>query len=54
MTAEKINQRRDAIEQTIIKHYGIINPWQKQFLDYAFSEDGTKDHLERYRNIFFS
>lgn len=54
MTAEKVKARRGEIEKAIIDHFGFINPQQKQYLDYAYSDKGTDDHLEKFRTIFFS
>lgn len=54
MTPEKIKNRRDAIEKIIFDHFGTINEQQKNYLDYAFSDKGTDEHLEKYRGVFFS
>ncbi len=54
MTTEKIKSRRDAIEKIIVDHFGFINEQQKNYLDYAFSDTGTDEHLEKYRAVFFS
>jgi hypothetical protein len=54
MTPEKIKSRRDAIEKIIIDHFGFMNEQQKNYLDHAFSDIGTDEHLEKYRSVFFS
>lgn len=54
MTPEKIKNRREAIEKIIIAYFGKINKEQKDYLDFAFSDKGTDDHLEKYKAIFFS
>lgn len=54
MTPEKVKGRRVEIEKIITSHFGFINLQQKNYLDYAYSDKGTDDHLEKFRNIFFS
>ncbi len=54
MTPEKIKIRRDSIEKIIIDQFGFINEEQKNYLDYAFSDEGTDEYLEKYRSVFFS
>ena len=54
MTPEKIKSRRDAIEKIIIDQFGSINAEQKNYLDYAFSDQGTDDYLKKYETVFFT
>jgi len=54
MTPEKVKIRRDAIEKIIINQFGDINDLQKDYLDNAFSDNGTNDYMDKYKSIFFS
>ncbi len=44
-------------KQITLKALGSVanlNPLQKAFLEYAYSEQGQKDYIEKWRKIFFS
>lgn len=54
MTPEKLNERKEATEKIMLASFTTLNENQKQFLEYAYSEAGTKEYLEKYSSIFFS
>ena len=53
MTKEELEKHK----QIAIKALGSVenlNPQQKAYLEYAYSEQGQKDYIEKWRRIFFS
>ncbi|MGU3375271.1 hypothetical protein [Chryseobacterium sp. M5A1_1a] len=54
MTPQNIQKRRTELESIVIKEFGYINPQQKLYFDFVFSQAGTDYFMEEFRKAFYS